>query len=942
MTGRFPDAPDVGSLWSNLAAGVESIRFYSREELRAAGLPATLIDKPNFVAARSLLEGVENFDAAYFGFTPREAEITDPQQRILLECAHDVLESAGYGDAADARAVGVFVGVGENQYAMGNLLPRMDAFASLGANITYANSKDHAATRLSYKLNLSGPSISVNTACSTSLVAVHQACLSLMAGESRMAVAGASSVGEFGPGGYLFNEGDIQSPDGHCRAFDERAQGTRRGNGAGLVLLKRLDLAVADGDTIHAVIKGSAINNDGSNKVGYTAPSVAGQARAISQAYQQAGVSPSTVQYVETHGTGTALGDPIELRALAQAFSDVAPQRCAIGSTKPNIGHLDSAAGVAGLIKTVEALKHRQLPPSINFERANPQIDFANSPFYVNTQLREWPAESGPRRAGVSSFGIGGTNVHVVLEEAPPMMALPASRERQLLLLSARTPAALKVASERLAAQLATDSVALADVAYTLQVGRTRHAHRKVLVCETNAQAVSALASTDAIANKAIDNDASLVWMFPGQGTQQVGMCRELYATETVFREQLDACAAGLRELLGVDLREILYPSAEQYEAAVERLARTELAQPALFAVEYSLARLLQSYGLQPAAMIGHSLGEFVAACVAGVFSLDDGLRLVAMRGRLMQAMAPGRMLSVTAAETSVLARLTDASLSVAAVNGPMQTVVAGSIEAIESLRVRLAAEGVDSVLLETSHAFHSAMMEPMLAAWRDVLSGIALHTPTLAYISNVSGGWAQADEVTDAEYWVRHLRNTVRFAAGLDTLYSPAATLKGPRLLVEVGPGQVLTRLARRHAAARGVIALQPGHVAGAADAASAWHRAIGQLWAGGANLDWNAYHGGLPRRRVPLPTYPFERQRHWVDAPSGEVVSAGGSATRAANHEDGFYAPLWRLSPLKRTGQPTSTGGVILFRRHRRFGRHRGRQPAPRRPTRDRRLSG
>ncbi|MBB6244970.1 type I polyketide synthase, partial [Rhodanobacter sp. MP1X3] len=546
-------------------------------------------------------------------------------------------------------------------------------------------------------------------------------------------------------------------------------------------------------------------------------------------------------------------------------------QRCALGSVKPNIGHLDSASGIAGLIKTVEALKHRQLPPSINYEKPNPQIDFANSPFYVNTELKPWPRGTTPRRAGVSSFGIGGTNAHVVLEEAPEVAVSPASRERQLLVLSARTPTALKAASERLAAHLATESVSLADMAYTLQVGRSRYAHRRVVVCETAAEALVALKSSDAIAKEAIDNDASLVWMFPGQGTQHVGMCRELYASEPVFREHLDACAEGLRVILGLDLREILYPAAEQSAAAERRLAQTELAQPVLFAVEYSLARLLQSYGLQPAAMIGHSLGEFVAACLAGVFSIEDGLRLVAVRGRLMQAMAPGRMLSVLEDEVSLRAQLTGESLDVAAVNGPGQTVVAGPVEAIESLRVRLAAAGVESVLLETSHAFHSAMMEPMLAAWREALSGIALRSPTLAYVSNVTGRFVRAEEVTNPEYWVRHLRGTVRFVAGLETLYSPESGLNGHRLLVEVGPGQVLSRLGRRHEAARGVVALQPGS-GESADDARAWHEGIGQLWAGGAQVDWAAYHGGLQRRRVPLPTYPFERQRYWIDAPRGK----------------------------------------------------------------------
>jgi len=902
MAGRFPDARDVETFWSNIANGVESLRSYTREALQLAGIDRALLDNPNFVPARSVLDGIEDFDAGYFGFTPREAEVTDPQQRVLLECAHEALEAGGYGDAKCSRSVGVFAGVGENFYVLEHLLPQIDAFAALGSGITHANSKDFAATRISYKLNLSGPSISVNTACSTSLVAIHQACCSLARGECQMALAGAASIAEFGPGGYLYQEGGISSPDGHCRAFDRDAKGTRRGNGAGVLLLKRLDRALADGDTIHAVIKGSAINNDGSDKVGYTAPSVSGQARAIGQAYRNAGLSPASIQYVEAHGTGTVLGDPIEMRALNQAFVGAAVQSCAIGSVKPNVGHLDTAAGVAGLIKTVEAMKHRQLPPSIHYAHANPQIDFDSSPFYVNTQLREWPATRGPRRAGVSSFGIGGTNVHVVLEEAPTIKAEPTSKSVQLLLVSARSAATLSAASAQLAAYLLKDDAApLPDVAYTLQVGRTRHAYRRAVTCETAAEAIAKLTSP-AMENEYVsDQDASLVWMFPGQGSQHVDMAHGLYTSEPVFREQLDVCAEGSRELLGIDLREVLYPSPETREEAAKQLKQTSLAQPALFAVEYSLAKLLQSYGIEPDAMIGHSLGEYVAACIAGVFSLQEALRLVAARGRLMQGMATGRMLSVLETEASLRTRLSDSALSLAAINDKEQCVVSGPIEAIKALREQLRAEGIESRELETSHAFHSAMMEPVLAAWRNVVRGVQLSTPKIPYVSNLNGDFVCAEEVTDPEYWVRHLRETVRFGDGLETLMSPLAPLKKQRVLMEVGPGQVLSGLAKRRS--RGTLhAVLPllARTGMAMDDVCALHKGIGQLWLHGAQIDWAGYHRDALRRRVPLPTYPFERQRYWVEAVprSGRTATANG---RSSRHEDWFHAPLWRLRGIK-----------------------------------------
>ncbi|MGA7437706.1 MAG: SDR family oxidoreductase [Luteibacter sp.] len=900
MAGRFPDAPDVDAFWHNIAHGVESLRRFSDEELIAAGVSPDVLGNPDFVPVRSLMQGAADFDADFFGFTPREAEITDPQQRVLLECAYEALEAAGYGDATTSRSVGVFVGVGENQYVLEHLLPRIDAFATFGVGMTHANSKDFAATRISYKLNLSGPSVSVNTACSTSLVALHQACASLALNECEMAMAGAASIAEFGPGGYVYQEGGIRSPDGRCRAFDHDAQGTRRGNGAGVVVLKRLDKALADGDTILAVIKGSAVNNDGSDKVGYTAPSVSGQARAIAQAYSNANISPSTIQYVEAHGTGTSLGDPIEMRALKQCFATATAKECAIGTVKPNIGHLDAAAGIAGLIKTVQALRHRQLPPNIGYERANAQIDFADGPFYVNTRLQYWNTSSGPRRAGVSSFGIGGTNAHVVLEEAPLQRTDPASRAIQLLVLSARTPAALRNLSVNLATYLAGDAAAsLADVAYTLQVGRHAHPFRHAIACDDVASAIAALNATESGTELHVDREPSLVWMFPGQGTQYVNMTRSLYVSEPVFRAALDTCAEGLLGLLQIDLRDVLYPSPENHENAEAKLRQTWLAQPALFAVEYSMAVLLRSFGLQPSAMIGHSLGEYVAACLSGVFTLDDGLRLVATRGRLMQAMAKGRMVSVLENESRLRERLKDhGTLCIAAVNDIERCVVSGPLDAMAGLEAELSAEGIGHQALDTSHAFHSSMMDPMLAQWRDVLRSVPMQAPIIPYVSNLSGAFIETWEATSTEYWVRHLRETVRFGDGLDALMSGNAPLDRARILVEMGPGRVLGGLAKRRLknSTATIISLL-GHGVTRMDDARTLHEGMAQLWKHGVRIAWDDYHSNARRQRVPLPSYPFERRRYWVEAGPRTPHLATTQQARLPDHQDWFHVPLWRL---------------------------------------------
>jgi amino acid adenylation domain-containing protein len=896
MHGRFPGANSVEAFWDNLRNGVHAISFFSDAELEAEGVDAALLHDPAYVKARGILDQIDLFDAHFFGINPREAQVMDPQHRIFLECAWHALEHAGYDSARYGRRIGVFAGVGINTYLLHASRASMEVAGRYQAFI--GNDKDFVPTRVSYKLNLRGPSVNVQTACSSSLVAVHLACQSLLHGESDMALAGGITISVPHKSGYFFEAGGIPSPDGYCRAFDAAAQGTVFGNGAGIVVLKRLADALQDGDTIHAVIRGSAINNDGANKVGYTAPSVDGQAEVIAEALSVAQVTPDTIDYIEAHGTGTPLGDPIEIAALSQAFgpSNRSPQHCRIGSVKTSIGHLDTAAGVAGLIKTVLALKHEQIPPSLHYAAPNPKIDFANSPFTVNTTLTDWPASEHPRRAGVSSFGIGGTNAHVIVQEAPRQESDATARPWHLLVLSAKSSPALDAATEQLARYLEQQpALNLADVAYTLQVGRSAFEHRRVLVCRNREDAAQALERIDperVLSGVQQPGERGVIWMFPGQGAQYVNMGRELYATEAVFQKSVDRCCELLRSQLNLDLRTVLYPSANEEQAATEQLTQTALAQPALFVIEYALAQLWLSWGIQPQAMIGHSIGEYVAACLAGVFSLEDALALVATRGRLMQTLPTGAMLAVPLAEADLQPFLT-ADLDLAAVNGPAQCVISGPTAAIEALEARLTAQEITSRRLHTSHAFHSAMLDPMLEPFAAVVRRIRLHAPQIPYISNLSGTWITAQEATDPSYWVRQVREPVRFAAGLATLLDANAAL------LELGPGTTLSTFARQ----------QPQHPLALPSLRHPQSReadgeliltTLGKLWLGGVTIDWQRLYQDERRRRIPLPLYPFERQRYWIDAekPAAATKPAPDRATKKTEIADWFYAPLWKQS--------------------------------------------
>ncbi|HEX5715599.1 MAG TPA: amino acid adenylation domain-containing protein, partial [Thermoanaerobaculia bacterium] len=895
MAGRFPGAASVGELWRRLRAGEELISFFSAEELAVAGVDPALLADPAYVRAGGVLAEAELFDAPFFGFSPREAELMDPQHRVFLECAWHALEDAGYDSQHYRGRVGLYAGVGFNTYLhhagveqVQDLAGRYQAFIS--------NDKDFVPTRTSYKLDLRGPSVTVQTACSTSLVAVHLACQALLSGDCDMALAGGVAIRAPQATGYLHEEGGILSPDGHCRAFDARAQGTVLGNGVGIVVLKPLARALADGDTIRAVIKGTAINNDGALKIGYTAPSVEGQARVIAEALDAAAVDAETVTYVEAHGTGTPMGDPIEMAALTEVFAARTARKgfCVVGSVKANVGHLDTAAGIVGLIKTVQALEHRELPPSLHFATPNPRLDLARGPFRISSSLTAWESD-GPRRAGVSSFGIGGTNAHVVLEEAPEAEPYGSSRAWQLLVLSARTPAALAAATRNLAAALRQrPDLPLADVAHTLRVGRRAFAHRRALLCRGPEEAAAALAAVDperVLTAVHEPGERPVAFLFSGQGSQHAGMGRGLYENEPVFRRELDACAELLLPHLGLDLRRLLFPAADAAEAAQREIERTAFAQPALFALEWALARLWMAWGLQPQAMLGHSLGEYVAACLAGVFPLAAALALVAARGRLMQSLPAGAMLGVQLPEEAVVPLL-GAELSLAAVNGPVACVVSGTVAGVAALERRLDGMGVRHRRLHTSHAFHSAMMDPVLEAFAAEVGKVELEAPRLPFLSNVTGTWITPEEATDPRYWVRHLRGAVRFADGVRTLLS-----EPDRLLLEVGPGNALSALARQNVPAgqsRIVLASLPHPQEEQPDVA-VMLRALGRLWLAGAEVDWAGFAIDEQRRRVPLPLYPFERQRYWLE-PRKSAPAEADRLAKKADLADWFYAPFWR----------------------------------------------
>jgi acyl transferase domain-containing protein len=781
MSGRFPGARNLSEFWNNLENGVESISFFSEPDPGVSGISQGGAKHPDFVSAGGVLDGIELFDASFFGFNPMEAATLDPQQRLLIECAWHAMEDAGYDPEACEYPIGVFAGGAMSTYLF-NLLANPEHRALAGDFLVFTgNDKDFLTTRVSYKLNLKGPSIAVQTACSTSLVAIAMACDSLLAHQCDMALAGGVAIRVPQNSGYIYQEGQIFSRDGHTRSFDAGASGTLFSNGVGLVVLKRLEDAVADRDNIRAIIRGTAINNDGSLKVGYAAPSLDAQAEVVALAHALAGIDVRTIGYVEAHGTATPMGDSIEVAALSKAFRTNTDEKnfCALGSVKSNVGHLDTASGVAALIKTVLSLEHEAIPASINFARPNPKIDFENSPFYVNTKLRPWRSGDTPRRAGVHSFGIGGTNAHIVLEEAPAREVCKSLRSRHLLLFSARSKSALQAATNNFVTHFEEHSdLNLADVAYTCQVGRREFVQRQILVCKDAGDAAGALAADDerrVLRATKGPAERSVAFLFPGQGAYS-NMGWELYNSEPTFRQHIDDCCKLLQPRLGVDLRNSIYTRADQTSTA-------ELAELGIFVVEYALAQLWMEWGVRPQAMMGQGVGEYVAACLADVFSVEDALFLLAERGAT----------TLTAAATK-----------------------------------------------------------------------ISLRPPTIPLVSSVTGGWITDAAATDPGYWSTQPRQAARFAEGLDCLLGASN-----RTFLEVGPGRTLAKLIQQHPALRrdhAILASLPCAEEERSDT-EAMLNSVGRLWLQGARIDWSGFWRHEKRRRVPLPTYAFERKRHWID---------------------------------------------------------------------------
>ena len=901
MAGRFPGAASVSEFWRNLRGGVESIVDLSEDDLIDAGVGEKALANRSYVRRAALLPGIEEFDADFFGFTPQAARMLDPQHRLFLQAAWHALEDAGYDPAGSDKTVGVYGTSSTSGYLLYNVMSHYDPSMVIGqgasfemVNMSLSNDKDHLATRVAHQLNLRGPALSVQTACSSSLVAVHLACQSILNGECEMALAGGVSIRVPHHVGYWYEAGSMVSPTGRCRPFDIRSDGTIFGSGVGVVVLKPLQDALDDGDRIHAVIRGSALNNDGATKMNYAAPNAAGQAEVIAEAHAVAEVDASTVSYVETHGTGTPLGDPIEIEGLRQAFAISEEDRqgpCYLGSVKSNIGHLETAAGMAGLIKTILCLEHRAIPPTLHFTSPNPELHLDRGPFVIRGEDGPWKW-NGVLRAGVSSFGVGGTNAHMVLEEAPPVAASEAAPGPQVLLLSARTAEALDGARSALAAELSdADEVSLPDAAYTL-TRRRQEPIRMAAVVNDQEHAVTVLSAAEhenvfigeAPALPAgVGGDDRVVFVFPGQGAQHIGMARGLHECEEVFREHFDACAAAFGAEMGFDLR------AEVFDGTGRNLERTDRAQPALFAVEYALAKLAESYGVRPAALAGHSIGEWVAGTLAGVFDLPTAVKAVSMRARLMHASARGVMVAVALGPAAIAEHLTP-DVDLAAINDPGSCVVAGSEEAIRDFQARLAESGIVARRVRTAHAFHSRLMNPVIPEFTAFLSRLDLREPRIPLLSNVTGTQMTPAEATDPSTWARQIRQTVRFSDELDVLLGNPA-----RVFVEVGPGGSLTASAMRHpdwSAHHRAVRLMRHQAQNRSDQ-DTFLLALGQLWAAGVDVDWTPRIGARPTL-VSLPGYPFKRQRFWIEHNPASGFGAGATGVAAGSPaEDGAAAP-------------------------------------------------
>lgn len=929
MACRVPGAQSPDEFWQNLRDGVEAITHYSDEQLRSAGVSESLLNHPNYVKSGAPLAHMDEFDARFFGMGPKEAAVMDPQHRHFLECAWEALEHSGYDPGRFDGSIGVFGGSGHNLYLPYNVLTNQHLLESEGFFLLRhtGNDKDFLTTRVSYAFNLKGPSVNVQTACSTSLVAIHYASQSLLSAECDMALAGGVTIEMPHHQGYFYEEGEILSPDGRCRAFDAASEGTIFGSGVGIVVLKRLSDALAAGDTVHAIILGSAVNNDGSEKASYLAPSPEGQALAISEALTLADIDADTITYVETHGTGTRIGDPIEIQGLTQAFRQTTTQTnyCAIGSTKPNIGHLDTAAGVASFIKTVQALKHRQLPPSLNYDQPNPMIDFAASPFFVNSELRPWCVKDGtPRRAGVSSLGVGGTNAHVILQEPPQQQELPkqvifpGEKNFFVLPISAVTATSLDGNTDKLAAFLESHpDVNLADVAFTLQHGRKPFGQRRVVVGRCREGLLDGLTGRDAsrvVTRTAGDQSPDVVFAFPGGGAQYPNMGRDLYESEPVYREIINQGFAILKEKCELDLKPLLYPAEGDESDAAAALQRPSLSLPSLFLTEYALASLWLERGIKPQALIGHSMGEYTAACLAGVFSLSDALTIVTLRGQLFETLPEGGMISVPLPEKE-LKDLLPKELSIGVINNPEISVVSGEVGPLQTFSEYLEQQEIPFTRIKINVAAHSPMLDPILQRFAAHLETVEMRRPTVPYISNVTGSWITLEEATDPNYWVTHLRHTVRFSAGLETLFQ-----NPNQIILEVGPGRALSSLVRQHPGKvhQTTTLTSMRHAKEAVPDDQYFYLTFGALWADGVDVSWPDLLPVEGRRRIPLPTYAFDHQRYWIEPGNQLFVQSAqkdGHLSKQKRFEDWFYQPRWQHAPLPRKLAPVEPKTWLVF---------------------------
>jgi acyl transferase domain-containing protein/thioesterase domain-containing protein/acyl carrier protein len=910
MAGRFPGAPDADELWRRVAAGEDCLVDLSREDLAAAGVPDRVLDDPEYVRRNGVLDDVEMFDPGFFGIGQRDAAIMDPQHRHFIECCWEALETSGHVPERFAGAIGVFAGCGMNSYMLNNLLTNPALVEQVGMFLLRhtANDKDFLSTTVSYKLDLRGPSVNVQTACSTSLVAVHLAVQSLLALECDLALAGGVTIEVPHRVGYVYHEGEVLSPDGYCRAFDEKSAGTVLTSGAGAVALRRLADALEDGDPVLAVVKGTAINNDGQRKVGYLAPSVDGHADVVKEALAVAGLSGRDIQLLEAHGTGTAVGDPIEVAALTEAFraSTADSGYCRLVSTKPNIGHLDTAAGVASLIKVVQAMRHRTLPPLANHTAPSPLLDLPRTPFVISTEASSWPGDR-PRRAGISSLGVGGTNAHVIVQEAPPAAPTPPAAPEQVLALSARDAGALNDAATRLADFLeAHPETNLADVAYTLAAGRRELSHRRVVAARDIADAVAVLRSNDRnrVSSSVAGEDAQRVaFLFPGGGSQYNGMAAGLDERFDVFHEVMRDGIERVRARSGIDLTPLLRP-----DAPPDALRHTTVSMPAIFLTSVALARQWMAWGVTPTTFVGHSLGEYTAAHLAGVLSLDSALDLIVARAMLIDRVSGSgaAMLAVPLPESEVRPLL-PASLSVATINATDECVIAGPLGDIEALAERVTTDEVKPTLIPIAAAGHSSVLDPILPEFLEVVKQVDLSPPQVPYLSNLTGTWITAEQATDPQYWVDHLRNTVRFADCLQTLLAD-----GPLVLMELGPGHSLSSYARRQAVKPTAAIPALRHPNQEVDDTAYSLLAFARGWAAGVDVEV-ARFAGSDRRRVRLPGYPFRKERHWIEPGEGRLVTgavesrpafapvaaAPRAPQRIADLADSFWSPTWIEQP-------------------------------------------